>query len=187
MQVIISFAFLAAASAHVATSYVKRHDNVDSHHGPLLIAQPLYSHAAPIEHNWSPIYSSGYASDYHNDDHHHHPSYKFEYGVHDPHTGDNKNQWEVRDGDVVKGEYSLDEADGTKRVVSYTADKHNGFNAVVKKIGHAHHPEVYHHQPYHHGYANSYSNLYAPDHHLHHYWEDNSASTTTASNDSLEH
>ena len=37
----------------------------------------------------------------------------------------------------------LDEADGTKRVVEYTADKHHGFNAIVKKIGHAHHPHTY--------------------------------------------
>lgn len=31
------------------------------------------------------------------------PKYKFDYGVSDFKTGDNKNQWEVRDGDVVKG------------------------------------------------------------------------------------
>ncbi|CAO1409558.1 unnamed protein product [Diamesa tonsa] len=68
-----------------------------------------------------------------------HPSYKYEYGVKDEKTGDHKSQWEHRDGDVVKGEYSLDEADGTKRVVSYTSDKKNGFNAVVQNIGHAHH------------------------------------------------
>lgn len=35
------------------------------------------------------------------------------------------------------------EPDGTKRVVEYVADKHHGFNAVVKKIGHAHHPQHY--------------------------------------------
>lgn len=34
----------------------------------------------------------------------HYPQYKFDYGVHDFKTGDNKNQWEVRHGDVVKGE-----------------------------------------------------------------------------------
>jgi len=37
----------------------------------------------------------------------------------------------------------LHEADGTKRIVEYTADKHHGFNAIVKKIGHAHHPHTY--------------------------------------------
>nr|CAD7610846.1 unnamed protein product [Timema genevievae] len=69
------------------------------------------------------------------------PRVKFDYAVHDPHTGDIKNQWESRDGDVVKGSYSLVEADGTLRTVDYTADKHNGFNAIVKKSGHAHHPQ----------------------------------------------
>lgn len=73
------------------------------------------------------------------------PKYGFDYGVHDAHTGDVKQQHEVRDGDVVKGQYSLVEPDGTTRVVEYTADKHNGFNAVVKKIGHAVHPQVYGH------------------------------------------
>ncbi|CAH1163674.1 unnamed protein product [Phaedon cochleariae] len=64
-----------------------------------------------------------------------HPKYKFNYAVHDPHTGDEKQQYEERDGDEVKGSYSLKEADGTTRVVEYKADKHNGFNAVVHKIG----------------------------------------------------
>lgn len=31
------------------------------------------------------------------------PSYAFEYAVRDPHTGDNKAQWEKRDGDTVTG------------------------------------------------------------------------------------
>jgi hypothetical protein len=60
--------------------------------------------------------------------------------VNDAHTGDIKSQWEERDGDVVKGEYSLVEPDGTVRTVSYTADAHNGFNAVVHRSGPAVHP-----------------------------------------------
>lgn len=44
-----------------------------------------------------------------------------------------KSQHETRDGDVVKGQYSLVEPDGSIRTVDYTADKHNGFNAVVHK------------------------------------------------------
>ncbi|XP_021698042.1 adult-specific cuticular protein ACP-20-like [Aedes aegypti] len=67
------------------------------------------------------------------------PKYKYEYGVKDYHTGDHKSQWEMRDGDVVKGEYTLDEADGTKRIVEYHADSKNGFEAKVKNIGHAIH------------------------------------------------
>ncbi|CAG9771544.1 unnamed protein product [Ceutorhynchus assimilis] len=41
------------------------------------------------------------------------PKYEFKYGVADGHTGDQKTQSEIRDGDVVKGQYSLVEADGT--------------------------------------------------------------------------
>nr|XP_023017975.1 uncharacterized protein LOC111506993 [Leptinotarsa decemlineata] len=60
-------------------------------------------------------------------------NYDFGYGVNDPHTGDSKSQQESRRGDVVQGSYSLIESDGTKRTVEYTADPHNGFNAVVHK------------------------------------------------------
>ncbi|XP_022912696.2 cuticle protein 21-like [Onthophagus taurus] len=62
-------------------------------------------------------------------------AYDFAYAVNDPHTGDSKTQQESRQGDVVHGSYSLVEADGTKRIVEYTADAHNGFNAVVHKEG----------------------------------------------------
>ncbi|XP_054262884.1 holotricin-3-like [Macrosteles quadrilineatus] len=71
--------------------------------------------------------------------------YAFEYEVHDPHSHDVKSQHETRKGDDVKGFYKLVEPDGTIREVHYTADKHNGFNAVVKKTGHAKHPAVYGH------------------------------------------
>lgn len=64
------------------------------------------------------------------------PNYHYDYAVHDLHTHDIKSQWETRDGDKVKGEYTLIEPDGSKRVVSYTADKHTGFNAIVKNIKH---------------------------------------------------
>lgn len=84
------------------------------------------------------------------------PKYSFNYGVHDPHTGDIKQQYEERDGDKVKGGYSLVEPDGSIRIVEYTADDHNGFNAVVKKIGPSHHPApIPHHPapvPHHHQY-----------------------------------
>ncbi|XP_058838730.1 cuticle protein 19-like [Topomyia yanbarensis] len=106
----------------------------------------------------------GYGGEY--EDHHHsHPKYKYEYGVKDHHTGDHKSQWEHRDGDVVKGGYTLDEADGTKRVVEYHSDKHHGLQAHVKRIGHAHHPQVYghhggHYEGHGHGSGYSYSNLH---------------------------
>ncbi|KXJ79883.1 hypothetical protein RP20_CCG027615 [Aedes albopictus] len=111
------------------------------------------------------------AAEYH-EEHYSHPKYKFEYGVKDFHTGDSKDQWEHRDGDVVKGQYTLHEADGTKRVVEYTSDKHHGFQAHVKRVGHAQHPQIYGHEEGHHhsgadhghGHASSYANLYQHHH-----------------------
>jgi len=64
------------------------------------------------------------------------PKYNFAYDVSDAYTGDYKTQTEVRDGDYVKGQYTVVEPDGTRRVVDYTADEENGFNAVVSKEGH---------------------------------------------------
>ncbi|XP_050072030.1 cuticle protein-like [Anopheles maculipalpis] len=61
------------------------------------------------------------------------PQYSYSYAVSDALTGDNKSQQESRSGDVVSGSYSLIEPDGTQRVVEYTADPVNGFNAVVHR------------------------------------------------------
>ncbi|KAJ0179778.1 hypothetical protein K1T71_004369 [Dendrolimus kikuchii] len=79
------------------------------------------------------------------------PKYIFKYGVNDFHTGDIKTHHESRDGDVVKGQYSVVEPDGSLRTVDYTADKHNGFNAVVHKTAPISQQEAVHlpHHPYH--------------------------------------
>lgn len=61
------------------------------------------------------------------------PQYSFAYDVQDPSTGDSKAQYETRNGDIVQGSYSLIEADGTRRIVDYTSDPVNGFNAVVNR------------------------------------------------------
>ncbi|XP_050307182.1 cuticle protein 19-like [Anthonomus grandis grandis] len=131
-------AFVAVAQAgvldyshgHHATSYSVASPVVAAH------AAPVYAHTAPILAKYAvPAYAHG---------HEEYPSapakYEFDYGVQDPHTGDHKSQHEVRDGDVVKGSYSVAEADGTLRTVHYTADAHNGFNAVVEKSGTPVHP-----------------------------------------------
>ena len=52
----------------------------------------------------------------------------------DPLTGDQKTHTETRDGDVVKGEYSFVDSDGSVRIVKYTADSIHGFQAVVETI-----------------------------------------------------
>jgi len=62
-----------------------------------------------------------------------HPQYNYGYSVSDGLTGDSKTATESRDGDVVKGQYSLVEPDGSIRTVTYTADPVNGFNAVVDR------------------------------------------------------
>lgn len=135
-----------------AKSYVSRYDDtsIKTYHG--------YNSQ---QGGWNPStngWETGQSNDWntqnvnqenHQDDHdkwHHHPSYTFEYGVKDPHTHDHHSQWEHRDGDTVHGEYTLDEADGTKRVVTYSADKLTGFHAHVQRIGHAKHDHGHHHQ-----------------------------------------
>ncbi|XP_057666526.1 cuticle protein 19-like [Diorhabda carinulata] len=106
--------------------------NLGASHGyaaPVLAHAPVVAHAPVLAH-----------STHENVDYYAHPKYEFNYGVQDGHTGDHKTQHEVRDGDVVKGSYTVAEPDGTLRTVHYTADDHNGFNAVVEKSGHPVHP-----------------------------------------------
>ncbi|XP_018322294.1 cuticle protein 19-like [Agrilus planipennis] len=114
----ISFSHAPAIAAH-------------SYAAPAFYKAPV-AIAAPV-----PVKAAAHAVDYVA-----YPKYEFNYGVKDAHTGDQKSQSEVRDGDVVKGEYSLVEPDGTIRKVEYTADDHNGFNAVVSREGHAVHPSA---------------------------------------------
>ncbi|XP_055376322.1 protein catecholamines up-like [Condylostylus longicornis] len=148
------------------------------HHGHASSYASVVKHedSHPIHHGHE---HGGYAHGYghgHDESHDYyaHPAYKFDYGVKDSHTGDNKNQWEHRDGDHVKGAYMLHEPDGTTRIVEYTSDKHAGFNAVVKRVGHAHHPQIYGHDDHHshgheyahgHGHAESYANSNLHSHH----------------------
>ncbi|KAF7997868.1 hypothetical protein HCN44_009266 [Aphidius gifuensis] len=62
-----------------------------------------------------------------------HPQYNYNYDIADSLTGDYKSQQESRDGDHVQGSYSFIESDGSRRIVDYTADDVNGFNAIVRK------------------------------------------------------
>ncbi|XP_048485072.1 uncharacterized protein LOC105388444 [Plutella xylostella] len=61
------------------------------------------------------------------------PKYEYSYAVSDQKSGDHKHQEESRDGDRVRGSYSLVEPDGSVRTVEYNADDLHGFNAVVSK------------------------------------------------------
>lgn len=80
---------------------------------------------------------------------------------------------EHRDGEHTKGSFTLDEPDGTQRIVEYqSVGKHGGFQPIVKRMGHAYHPDHYgnEHQEgsdegFEHGHATSYqnNNLYFHD------------------------
>lgn len=62
-----------------------------------------------------------------------HPRYSFAYDVQDALSGDVKSQQETRDGDQVQGQYSLNDADGYRRIVDYKSDGEHGFSAVVRR------------------------------------------------------
>ncbi|KAH8380622.1 hypothetical protein KR009_011791 [Drosophila setifemur] len=59
------------------------------------------------------------------------PEYSFAYGVEDGKSRVLQNRKEQRIGDEVRGVYSVVDPDGTLRVVKYTADDANGFQAEV--------------------------------------------------------
>lgn len=61
------------------------------------------------------------------------PQYSYGYDVQDSLTGDYKGHQENRNGDLVTGSYSVVDPDGTRRIVDYTADPLNGFNAIVRR------------------------------------------------------
>ncbi len=71
-----------------------------------------------------------------------HPAYQFGYSVADTKTGDAKERQEVRDGDRVEGFYTVADADGRLRRVTYTADSVNGFQATVTYDGEAGPPAI---------------------------------------------
>ncbi|XP_012256227.2 larval cuticle protein A2B-like [Athalia rosae] len=134
-KLIAFVAFVASASAQIHYGYQSHSAPVYAHGAPAAYAHaaPVYAHAAPVAKALVKTVDAEYDP---------HPRYSYSYDVHDDHTGDIKSQQESRDGDVVHGSYSLVEADGTRRIVEYTADPHNGFNAVVHKEGVPHAPLV---------------------------------------------
>ncbi|XP_049840185.1 cuticle protein 19-like [Schistocerca gregaria] len=85
------------------------------------------------------LQQEGHQSHHQEYDYYAYPKYSYKYGVNDLHTGDIKSAHEERDGDKVHGQYTLVEPDGAIRTVDYTADKHSGFNAVVRRTEPLHH------------------------------------------------
>ncbi|KAL0840226.1 hypothetical protein ABMA28_015515 [Loxostege sticticalis] len=138
----------AAVTYHAAPAAVTYHaapTPVAYHAAPAAVTYhaapaPVAYHAAPaVAYHAAPV-AKVYA---HQAEEIAHPKYEYSYSVADGHSGDNKSQQESRDGDVVKGSYSFHEADGSVRTVEYTADDHNGFNAVVHNTAPTAAPVVY--------------------------------------------
>ncbi|KAM3961225.1 larval cuticle protein A2B-like [Aphomia sociella] len=124
----ILFCLVAAASAGIPAA-------------PLTYTAPAY-HAAPVAYAAGPVALAAPVAKVAAvapvaklavEEYDPHPQYSYAYDVQDGLTGDSKTQHETRDGDVVQGSYSVVDPDGTKRTVEYTADPHNGFNAVVHR------------------------------------------------------
>lgn len=99
---------------------------------PLIRAAPLVQ-AAPVVSAAAPLVQAGPVVAAKLEEADAYPQYSYAYNVQDALTGDSKTQEESRDGDIVKGSYSLIEPDGSRRIVKYYADPVNGFNAVVEK------------------------------------------------------
>ncbi|XP_045514658.1 cuticle protein 7-like [Pieris brassicae] len=128
-----SAGLLAAPTVHYSPASAVSSQSIVRHEQPIAVAAPVAYHAAPLVHA-----APAHAIIAQHEEYDANPSYDFAYSVADGHTGDNKSQHESRNGDVVNGEYSLVEADGSVRRVQYTADPHNGFNAVVSNSAPAH-------------------------------------------------
>ncbi|GBP63200.1 Cuticle protein 7 [Eumeta japonica] len=143
-KLVVLIAALAVASAGLHGQAVSS-QSIVRHDAPAAYAAPVAHYAAPVAHyaapaaqyvaaapavHAAPLVHAAPALSYAHDEYAH-PKYDFGYSVADPHTGDHKSQHESRDGGAVHGSYSLVEPDGSVRKVEYTADDHNGFNAVV--------------------------------------------------------
>ncbi|XP_057651048.1 cuticle protein 21-like [Diorhabda carinulata] len=123
----VSYSSVSTPQGYEAPAYTKLAAS-----GPY--ASPaITKYSAPVSYSAPSYNSPAYKKAIGSEDYSAPAHYEFNYAVEDPHTGDIKSQQETREGDVVKGSYSLVEADGSKRIVEYTADAHSGFNAVVHR------------------------------------------------------
>lgn len=60
-------------------------------------------------------------------------NYDFHYDVNDDHTGDVHSQHETAKDGAISGSYELNDSDGFRRIVEYTADDEHGFQANVRR------------------------------------------------------
>ncbi|XP_031338246.1 cuticle protein 21-like [Photinus pyralis] len=141
LQLVILAVLCAAVNAGIiAAPAVSYHGYSAPLAAPLAYSAP-YARAAPIAYAAPAIakvaapvaYAAPLAKAVVAEEYDPNPQYSYAYDIQDHLTGDSKSQHESRNGDYVEGSYSVAESDGTLRIVDYTADPVNGFNAVVRK------------------------------------------------------
>ncbi|XP_022222584.2 uncharacterized protein LOC111074188 [Drosophila obscura] len=152
LTVVSLLAIAGSCSAGFAATYAGFHPaTYATYQAPTAVYQqpyatPVYQHVAPVLAKTvvpaAPVYTKSYAlpapfvkavASVKQVEVESAPRYDFSYGVQDSLTGDIKSHQETRDGGNVVGSYSVLDADGFKRTVTYTADDINGFNAVVQR------------------------------------------------------
>jgi hypothetical protein len=117
-----TFIFVCLVSAAFAASLTRHHE-------------PNHNFELPLEPNHDNIDP---------DFRHHHPghdfttekpaNYKFRYEVYNATTGDIKEQEEEAVEGYITGYYALNDPDGYRRTVTYTAGRKEGFNAKVERV-----------------------------------------------------
>lgn len=122
LQFVVFATLLAIANAGLLASPQLQYS------APLAYAAPVKTYAAPIAKIATPVLTKTLVQEEYAP-----AQYNFGYDVQDGLTGDNKEQHEQRDGDIVTGRYALNDPDGYRRIVEYTSDPIHGFNAVVRR------------------------------------------------------
>ncbi|CRL00577.1 CLUMA_CG013837, isoform A [Clunio marinus] len=128
---VILFATLAAVNAGVLQpAGVYQHTQALYPQAAAIVKQPVYSQpayvqSAPVLYKQPALIKQVV--------HEEPANYEFNYDVHDQQTGDIKQQHEKAINGAIQGQYSLIDADGYRRIVDYTADDHQGFQANVRR------------------------------------------------------
>ena len=113
-----------APAAHVAQPVAVHSAPVAFHHAPAVAPAVVHSVSGPSIVRTEPVVVANAV-----------PRYNYGYTVNDAASGDLKQRQESRDGDVVRGSYTVADPDGRIRHVEYTADKEHGFRATVTYDG----------------------------------------------------
>ncbi|XP_055610777.1 myb-like protein AA isoform X1 [Uranotaenia lowii] len=91
------------------------------------------SKARPAQQQYQSLGQGGQRQLEDEEDYDPNPSYQFGFDVKDDEYTNYQNRKEQRDGNVIKGSYSVVDSDGFIRTVTYTADPKEGFKAEVSR------------------------------------------------------